>query len=145
MKELTIMTATALLALVLAATTSLAASYASDSGPGYVNGNDYAETLYGTNGAETIRGFGGGDYLAGLGGNDSVYGGRGDDLVRGDAGNDTLRGGTGADRIEGGTGADTVSSYGDYAADVVYCGAGYDVARADGYDKLVGCEKVERF
>ena len=135
------MTVMALLALVLTATTSLAA----DPTPGYINGNGYAETIYGSSMAETIKGFGGGDYLADLGGNDAVFGGGGDDLVRGDAGNDGLGGGAGADRIEGGTGADTVFSHGDYASDIVDCGTGYGGVRADSYDRLIGCEGIERF
>lgn len=123
----------------------MATSYAVGPGPSQINGHEYAETIYGTGAGKTIRGFGGGDYLAGLSGHDAIYGGSGDDLVRGDGGYDSLRRGTGSDRILGGSGNDTVYSTGDGGVgDVVDCGAGYNTAIADRYDKLKGCEVVER-
>ena len=62
-----------------------------------IEGEDYAECIFGLAGDDTLRGNGGDDWLDGGEGNDQLYGGEG---------NDRLTGGKGADGLHGGEGAD---------------------------------------
>jgi len=89
-----------------------------------------------------------------------LYGGRGNDDVLGDGGSDVLYGGPGADWIDnaynvpavrgdiiyGGGANDFITSYRRPAVkDIVHCGTGTDVVRADREDQVGGdCEKVVR-
>ncbi|HKP90487.1 MAG TPA: hypothetical protein VJT75_11010, partial [Thermoleophilaceae bacterium] len=76
-------------------------------------------------------------------GDDQLFGGDGADQLFGEGGADALTGGRGRDRVNGGTGADSVEVR-DGAQDEVWCGDGRDVVRADGRDRLHGCEEVHR-
>jgi Ca2+-binding RTX toxin-like protein len=127
-------------------------------------GND---TLYGEDGNDVLDGGAGSDRLYGGNGNDSLTGGDHVDVLDGGAGDDRLDGGAMADRLDGGAGNDVllggsgndtiVDHYGSNQVDagagndsidvrngrrdVVRCGPGKDVVKADRQDKLVGCEK----
>jgi Ca2+-binding RTX toxin-like protein len=52
------------------------------------SGNEFGQSLYGSQGANQLHGGGGNDYLVGLGGNDFLIGGAGDDHLAGGTGND---------------------------------------------------------
>ena len=65
----------------------------------------------------------------------------GDLIVRGFGGPDTITGTKKTDYISGGKGSDVIETR-DGVFDTVDCGDGSDVARADGIDKLIGCESV---
>ena len=56
-----------------------------------LEGNDQANSIWGSNGDNTIRGFGGNDTLRGGNGNDTFYGGAGMDDIDGAGGYDTAR------------------------------------------------------
>lgn len=103
-------------------------------------GTRRADVLTGTLGPDSISGRAGNDRIFGLAGDDRLAGGAGDDRVEGGLGNDTLVGGPGSDRLNGGAGNDVILAR-DGRRDVVRCGAGRDVARADGNDRLIGCER----
>src|SRR5207237_1207843 len=81
-----------------------------------IDGSDRGETIRGTVRADGIFAFGG---------NDRVLAGAGDDCVYGGSGNDRISSVNGV-------------------AEVVRCGAGRDIVRADPNDRLIGCERVKR-
>jgi Ca2+-binding RTX toxin-like protein len=102
------------------------------------------------------------DVVDGGSGNDVVHGGKGkNDVQRGGPGNDTLDdaacpsrssscnrppfpGATAGDVFEGGSGNDDIFSR-DGKRDRVDCGAGRDIAKVDGKDRVAGnCERVVR-
>jgi Ca2+-binding RTX toxin-like protein len=84
------------------------------------------------------------DVLIGGLGNDTLNGGRGNDTIKGGAGNDHLIGGAGVDRLFGGRGNDRVDAR-DGTRDVVDCGPGTDLVRADKKDTISrDCEQVSR-
>ena len=71
---------------------------------------------------------------------DTFTGGGGADALEGGGGEDYLDGGAGRDDLLGGDGADTLRSR-DASADSSGCGAGRDLAIADGDDRVAGdCE-----
>jgi Ca2+-binding RTX toxin-like protein len=116
-----------------------------DGGPG-------DDRVVGTACAETIRVGRGNDLVLAGAGEDTVYGGFGDDRLFGGAGgdslfggvgNDFLSGGAGRERLDGGPGADRVDAR-DGERDVVECGPGSDIVRADRSDVLRHCEHVKR-
>ena len=72
-----------------------------------------------------------------------ILGGLGNDTIHGRGGNDQIVGGRGRDILWGGDGNDTIVSR-DGSRDIVYCGAGWDVAIADRLDTVRGCERVRR-
>ena len=83
-----------------------------------IDGNNFANLLFGTRNNDLISGFGGRDILYGNGGNDTLYGGQasdyldggiGNDILYGEEGNDILLGGWGNDVLVGGQGADNLS------------------------------------
>jgi len=52
------------------------------------SGNEFGQSLYGSQGANQLDGGGGNDFLVGLGGNDFLIGGAGNDNLQGGTGND---------------------------------------------------------
>ena len=56
--------------------------------PVNLTGNEFGQSLYGSQGANVLNGGAGNDFLVGLGGNDFLIGGSGDDILSGGAGND---------------------------------------------------------
>jgi Ca2+-binding RTX toxin-like protein len=109
------------------------------------------DILEGNAGNDTLEGGPGRDSASGGAGNDTISGNAGDDTLDGADGNDSLDGGTGIDVIDAGLGTDTVAGgdgpdrllLRDAAVDNADCGAGSDVAVADGADSLTDCESVE--
>ncbi len=120
-------------------------SFAGDGGD-TLQGDTYADHLYGGQGIDTLAGGDGDDYLEGAAGDDvlggdvgddTMFGGSGADTLNGGADDDHLRGGSGADTLIGGTGNDTLQGGKD--DDVVQGGAGNDVYvfnAGDGQDTL---------
>ncbi|HEY6662840.1 MAG TPA: hypothetical protein VIZ66_07945, partial [Sphingomicrobium sp.] len=53
-----------------------------------LTGNEYGQSLYGSQGVNNLSGGAGNDYLVGLGGNDFLIGGAGNDNLQGGTGND---------------------------------------------------------
>jgi hemolysin type calcium-binding protein/List-Bact-rpt repeat protein len=107
-----------------------------DGGPG-------GDTIVGRGGNDRIRGLDGNDCLSGGAGKDNLNGGKGNDLVSGGAGADVVAGGPGRDTLNGGPGADLILAA-DGARDAISCGAGRDFVRADGVDRVSGCERGPR-
>lgn len=64
---------------------------------GYIIGNSFSNTLWGSTNDDIIEGKEGNDILKGLDGNDIIYAGDGDDIIEGGFGIDTLYGGLGDD------------------------------------------------
>ena len=56
--------------------------------PVNLTGNEFGQSLYGSQGDNMLNGGGGNDFLVGLGGNDFLIGGPGNDNMQGGAGND---------------------------------------------------------
>ncbi|MEO7366138.1 MAG: M10 family metallopeptidase C-terminal domain-containing protein, partial [Sphingomicrobium sp.] len=56
--------------------------------PVNLTGNEYGQSLYGSQGVNSLNGGAGNDYLVGLGGNDFLLGGAGNDNMAGGQGND---------------------------------------------------------
>jgi Ca2+-binding RTX toxin-like protein len=56
--------------------------------PVNLTGNEFGQSLYGSQGVNSLNGGGGNDYLVGLGGNDFLLGGTGNDNMAGGQGND---------------------------------------------------------
>jgi Ca2+-binding RTX toxin-like protein len=124
-------------------------------------GTPVDDVLEGTAAGDNIYGVGGNDMLRGRAGNDCLFGGNGRDRLSGGTGSDTLRGGSGADRLvgagggdrlvggrgrnrfSGGPGRDRVRAA-NGVRDIIRCGRGRDVARADTVDRAFGCERVRR-
>jgi hypothetical protein len=104
------------------------------------HGDDYGGFLHG---GDVIHGVGGNDSLRSYRGDDCVYGGRGDDRMAGMDGADLLDGGPGRDDIGAGEGSDRILVR-DGERDTVRCGGGFDSVRADGLDRVSGCERVRR-
>lgn len=103
-------------------------------------GDDYGGFLYG---GDAIYGLGGDDSLRAYRGSDCVYGGRGDDQMAGMDGPDVLDGGPGLDDVGAGQGNDRILVR-DGQRDTVRCGGGRDSVKADGLDRVLGCEQVRR-
>ena len=133
-----------------------------------LDGTSHADSLAGTAVPNTIRGFGGNDDMSGGAGNDCLFGDSGNDALHGGAGEDRLYGGKGNDQLyggpdedklyggpgadfltggagwdefHGGAGNDAIDSA-DGRGESVYCGTGIDTVRADRFDRLHGCERV---
>lgn len=106
-------------------------------------GNDLIgpQSDYGATGAVVIA--------SGGGGNDTLVAPSGGAVLHGGAGSDTLIGGRGRDNITGGRGNDVIRAKGgndiirarDGTRDRVSCGSGLDSVKADGIDRLHGCER----
>lgn len=81
---------------------------------------------------------------AGTARDDVLRGTSSDELICGYGGNDAIAGGNGKDRLFGGSGDDRIRAL-DVAFDVIGCGAGRDIVRADSFDLVgVDCENVRR-
>jgi Ca2+-binding RTX toxin-like protein len=106
-------------------------------------GAAFADYLVGGPGADSLYGWDGNDRLSGGSGADRIEGGMGDDLISGGPGNDAIGGGQGHNVIRTGSGDDRISSAND-VSEVVDCGPGRDLVRADRSDRLIGCERVRR-
>ena len=92
----------------------------------------------------THNGTAGSDRLLGTAGLDSLCGRGGDDELRGRDGPDRLFGDGGRDFLSGGPGRDSLHAR-DNARDVLLCGPGLDVVRADRRDTVApDCELVVR-
>ena len=81
--------------------------------------------------------------IAGDAGNDRISGDLGGDRLSGGDGNDNLDGGDGRNPYFGGTGDDVVDAA-NGSVERIDCGSGRDTVRADGRDRLRGCERVFR-
>jgi uncharacterized delta-60 repeat protein len=119
------------------------------------------DILTGSPAGDTIEGLQDLDFLFGLGGDDCIYGhrhhdimdgGDGHDLLDGGSGNDRMKGGSGNDRLigrrgrnryNGESGNDTIYSR-NGVAEIVECGPGRDVVKADAKDRLRNCERRAR-
>ena len=86
-----------------------------------INGNNNANTLYGTAFADNINARGGNDFVDAGDGDDVVDGGNGNDVLKGGRGNDQMFGGNNNDRLNGGEGDDQLDG-----------GSGTDWADFDG-------------
>jgi len=89
-----------------------------------IGGNDYNNTVKGTNDVDLLMGYKGDDYLKGLDGDDDLYGGEGKDDLRGGNGNDHLWGEEGKDKLFGNDGDDKL--YGGEDKDDLQGGNGND-------------------
>jgi len=118
-------------AIVLAALSLGAATFASVA---------HAKLIYGTRAADTIRGTTSDDIVYARGGNDTIYARSGRDTVYAGRGSDDVAGGRGSDRLYGGRGPDTIYAR-DGRRDRIYCGRGKDLVAVDGLDRVVGCER----
>ena len=96
-----------------------------------LTGNEFGQSLYGSQGANGLNGGAGNDYLVGLGGNDFLQGGAGNDNMAGGQGNDIYYVDAGDQVFEAaGEGDDTVVAFASFAL-----GAGQSVdtlSAADG-------------
>jgi VCBS repeat-containing protein len=91
-----------------------------------INGNGANDTIYGGAGNDTLNGNNDNDSIFGGSGNDVIDGGGGLDTIYGGSGNDQITGQTDADTIFGGSGDDTINGGGGTAADVLIGGYGAD-------------------
>ncbi|MBQ2611177.1 hypothetical protein IJF81_02160, partial [bacterium] len=82
--------------------------------PNIIEGNNAANSLFGTDGKDIIYGYNGNDSLYGYSGEDEIYGGNGDDYISGGRGNDVINGGTGSNTMyfQAGDGDDVVENGG---------------------------------
>jgi 3',5'-cyclic AMP phosphodiesterase CpdA len=108
-----------------------------------LTGTQRDDVILGLRGPDRIRGLAGNDCLRGAKGNDRIFGGLDNDLIKAGAGRDRIKPGAGEDAVRAGRGADWVNVR-DGERDVVKCGPGRDVARADAIDVLKRCERVAR-
>ena len=106
-------------------------------------GRQDIDFLFGLAGPDCIRGERGNDIIDGGDGDDFVDGGVGDDRIRGGDGDDRLFGRRGYNRYNGGPGDDTIYSR-NGIPEIVECGPGLDVVRADLRDHLRRCEARTR-
>ena len=67
--------------------------------PVNLTGNEFGQSLYGSQGVNSLNGGAGNDYLVGLGGNDFLLGGAGNDNMAGGQGNDVYYVQDGGDQI----------------------------------------------
>ena len=113
-------------------------------GNDFLKGDFGNDRLKGGAGTDRLAGDRGADVISAGGGDDLVAAGNGKDKVVGGSGNDSLSGGAGRDRLSGGSGGDRINAA-DGVRDLVRCGKGRDVVRADRVDRVAGsCEKVSR-
>ena len=108
-----------------------------------ITGRTDIDFLFGLAGDDCIRGEKGGDIIDGGDGDDLVDGGSGDDRIRGGAGDDRLYGRRGINRYSGGPGDDRIYAR-NGRREIVECGPGRDVVKADRGDNLRRCEVVTR-
>ncbi len=100
-----------------------------------------AADFRGTDGPNTIIGTKNADRIDALAGDDNLFGGGGNDRLIGNRGDDDIYAGVAADAVNAGRGDDYIDVQGDDTRDVVRCGSGRDVVRANPQDALAGdCE-----
>jgi Ca2+-binding RTX toxin-like protein len=104
-------------------------------------GGSGKDQLFGGSGRDRLFGNSGNDKLFGNSGSDRLSGGSGRDRLSGGSGRDRLKGGSGRNRYSGGSGNDSINSK-NGRKETVRCGSGQDKVRADGSDRLIGCEVV---
>jgi Ca2+-binding RTX toxin-like protein len=118
-----------------------------------LRGGSGRDRLQGGRGGDRIlRGEAGADVLAGGGGEDRVAGGKGRDQVSGGGRADFLSGGPGRDRLFAGGGrnrlfgrsGDDLIGAANGKRDTIGCGSGVDRVVADLFDRVRGCERVNR-
>jgi hypothetical protein len=112
-------------------------------GPGNdkLRGQGEHDKLFGGPGRDVLDGGPGRNMLAGGSGNDRLLGGRDADQLFGEGGKDRIVAGGGRNRIDGGAGNDSIEAR-NGQVDVIRCGRGRDIVRADRKDKLSDCERV---
>ena len=106
-------------------------------------GRQDIDFLFGLGGPDCIRGERGDDIIDGGDGDDLVDGGSGDDRIRGGDGDDRLYGRRGINRYNGGPGDDRIYAR-NGRSEIVECGSGRDVVKADRTDRLRRCERATR-
>lgn len=106
-------------------------------------GRQDIDYLYGLDGPDCIYGERGGDLIDGGDGDDLVDGGSGDDELKGGDGDDRLIGRRGRNRYNGGAGNDQIYAR-NGISEIVECGSGRDVVKADRTDRLRRCELLTR-
>ncbi|QIN84219.1 hypothetical protein GBA63_17335 [Rubrobacter tropicus] len=100
-----------------------------------------AANFRGTDGPNTIIGTKNADRIDALAGDDNLFGGGGNDRLIANRGDDDVYAGVGADTVNAGRGDDYIEVQGDDRRDVVRCGSGRDVVKANPQDALAGdCE-----
>ncbi len=112
-------------------------------GPDVVEGGAGGDLVLVFGGPDRVRGRDGHDCLVGSSGRDRLLGENGDDRLTGGSGADRLDGGPGRNAYDAGSGADTIKAR-NGNRETVRCGSGDDTVRADGNDRLRGCEQVTR-
>ncbi|CAD5944791.1 calcium-binding protein [Planktothrix agardhii] len=114
-------------------------------------GNDFPQSLFGTENSDNIFGSGGNDTIDGLGGNDLLFGNIGLDQINGNQGDDTISGGKDDDLILGGIGNDFLRGdldrdtiRGEDGNDFLFGGRGDDELFGDsGSDTLSGDRGID--
>ena len=100
-----------------------------------------ARMVGGTSGDDRLEGGPKADTLKAREGDDRLIGKRGRDFLLGGRGLDTLNGGLGFDEIRAGAGNDVIFARDD-TADLITCGAGFDVVYVDAIESgIFGCEE----
>ena len=92
---------------------------------GLIEGDNEANTLYGSSTNDKIYGRGGNDTIYGGAGNDVIEGNEDNDIIYGEAGNDKIFGNEGNDSLFGGEGNDTIS--GGSGSDTINGGLGTNI------------------
>ena len=106
--------------------------------------HDRWNVINGTALVDVIYGYAGNDVIRGLANDDRLYGGADEDRIDGGLHDDRIDGALGNDLLLGGPGNDTLLAK-DGQRDVLDCGPGRDVARADRLDAVrANCEHVHR-
>jgi len=114
-----------------------------DDGNDDVTGGPGADGLFGGAGRDFLKGGAQPDSLSGGDSADRLSGGDGADRLFGGAGNDVLTGGPGRNRYFGEGGRDRIEAA-NGLREVVDCGPGRDLVRADRSDRLRNCERIQR-
>jgi Ca2+-binding RTX toxin-like protein len=149
MKRTTLLIASMILALLVAAGVALAQDGVTmvcntnchgTKGDDHLSGTANRNDIEGRNGADKIEGNGGKDSLNGNLGADAVYGGTGEDKLYGGGNDDFIQGGIKNDYLGTGSGNDVVAAK-DGFRDQIYCGSDYDRVYVDRIDVLHRCEK----
>lgn len=100
-----------------------------------------ARVVAGTSGDDRLEGGRKADTLKARAGDDRLIGKRGRDFLLGGKGGDILNGGLGFDELRAGRGNDIIYAR-DSTADLITCGAGFDVVYVDAIESGVfGCEE----
>ncbi|MBA2782295.1 MAG: hypothetical protein M3514_05565 [Actinomycetota bacterium] len=150
MKRTTLLIASMMLALLVAAGVALAqdgvpkvcnTNCSGTDGDDQLSGNASANVIKGRKGDDRIEGNRGKDTLNGNPGADAVYGDNGEDKLYGGGNNDYVQGGSKNDYISTGSGNDAVAAKDGFKDQIDCGGGGYDRVYVDRIDVLHGCEK----